>query len=63
VGIRAGGGQEVGDFLGCSLLVAVVVGVVKRDVQGAFTVPGFLETGVGVGVAITTLSATVDYLS
>jgi hypothetical protein len=52
--------------LGCSLLVAVVVavvvGVVKGDVQGAFTVPGFLETGVRVGVAIATLSATVDYL-
>lgn len=50
-------------ILGCSLLVAVVVGVVKGDVQGAFTVAGFLETGVGVGVAIATLSATVDYLS
>lgn len=24
----------------------------KGDVQGAFTVPGFLETGVGVGVAL-----------
>lgn len=44
-------------------MVAVAVGIVKGDVQGALTVPGFLETAVGVGVAIATLSATVDYLS
>jgi hypothetical protein len=47
----------------CSTVVGLVYGVVKHDVSAGFTVAGFLQTSFGVGVALATLSATVDYLT
>jgi hypothetical protein len=49
--------------LACSTVVGLVYGVVQHDVSAGFTVAGFLQTCFGVGVALATLSATVDYLS
>jgi hypothetical protein len=47
----------------CSTVVGLVYYVVKHDVSAGFTVVGFLQTSFGVGVALATLSATVDYLA
>jgi hypothetical protein len=47
----------------CSTVVGLVYGVVKHDVSAGFTVAGFLQTSLGVGVALAGLSATVDYLT
>lgn len=47
----------------CSTVVGLVYGVVKHDVSAGFTVAEFLQTSFGVGVALATLSATVDYLT
>jgi len=47
----------------CSTAFGLVYGVIHKDMSAGFTIAGFLQTSLGVGVGLATLSATVDYLS
>ena len=49
--------------MACSTIVGLIYGALQHDVSAGFTVAGFLQTTFGVGVALATLLATVDYLS